>query len=212
METAHQTLPGGLFIVFEGIDGTGKSTQINLLADELKESGYSVVTTYEPTNGPYGQKIRELFINRSTVSHEEELELFMADRRQHVKNVIAPALAKGQVVLSDRYYLSTAAYQGANGLDPDDILARNKTFAPIPDLALILEIEPALGIHRIQEHRQESPNTFEEESNLHRVAAIFKSMQEEYIRRIDASTTVEAVHQQVMQEVKKVLSQKKQAA
>ena len=212
METAHQTLPGGLFIVFEGIDGTGKSTQINLLADELKESGYPVVTTYEPTNGPYGQKIRELFVNRSTVSHEEELELFMADRRQHVKNVIAPALAKGQVVLSDRYYLSTAAYQGANGLDPDDILARNKTFAPIPDLALILEIEPALGIHRIQEHRQESPNTFEEESNLHRVAAIFKSMQEEYIRRIDASTTVEAVHQQVMQEVKKVLSQKKQAA
>ena len=212
MEAADRTLPNGLFIVFEGIDGTGKSTQINLLADELKESGYSVVTTYEPTNGPYGQKIRELFINRSTVSHEEELELFMADRRQHVKNVITPALAKGQVVLSDRYYLSTAAYQGANGLDPDDILARNKTFAPIPDLALILEIEPALGIHRIQEHRQESPNTFEEESNLHRVAAIFKSMQEEYIRRIDASTTVEAVHQQVMQEVKKVLSQKKQAA
>ena len=212
MEAADRTLPNGLFIVFEGIDGTGKSTQINLLADELKESGYSVVTTYEPTNGPYGQKIRELFVNRSTVSHEEELELFMADRRQHVKNVIAPALAKGQVVLSDRYYLSTAAYQGANGLDPDDILARNKTFAPIPDLALILEIEPALGIHRIQEHRQESPNTFEEESNLHRVAAIFKSMQEEYIRRIDASTTVEAVHQQVMQEVKKVLSQKKQAA
>ena len=212
MEAADRTLPNGLFIVFEGIDGTGKSTQINLLADELKESGYPVVTTYEPTNGPYGQKIRELFVNRSTVSHEEELELFMADRRQHVKNVIAPALAKGQVVLSDRYYLSTAAYQGANGLDPDDILARNKTFAPIPDLALILEIEPALGIHRIQEHRQESPNTFEEESNLHRVAAIFKSMQEEYIRRIDASTTVEAVHQQVMQEVKKVLSQKKQAA
>ena len=209
METTYQILPGGLFIVFEGIDGTGKSTQINLLADDLKDLGYSVVTTFEPTNGPYGQKIRQLFVNRAAVTHEEELELFMADRRQHVEAVIRPALAMGKVVLSDRYYLSTAAYQGANDLDPDDILARNKAFAPIPDLALVLEIEPALGIHRIQNHRQELPNTFEEESNLHRVAAIFSNLQEEYISRIDASKTVDKVHQQVMLEVKKLLDAKK---
>ena len=212
METTYQILPGGLFIVFEGIDGTGKSTQINLLADDLKELGYSVVTTCEPTNGPYGQKIRQLFVNRAAVSHEEELELFMADRRQHVEAVIRPALAMGKVVLSDRYYLSTAAYQGANGLDPDDILARNKAFAPIPDLALILEIEPAVGIHRIQKHRQELPNTFEEESNLHRVATIFSNLREEYISRIDASRTVDKVHQQIMLEVKRLLDSKKKAA
>jgi len=212
METTYQILPGGLFIVFEGIDGTGKSTQINLLADDLKELGYSVVTTCEPTNGPYGQKIRQLFVNRAAVSHEEELELFMADRRQHVEAVIRPALAMGKVVLSDRYYLSTVAYQGANGLDPDDILARNKAFAPIPDLALILEIEPAVGIHRIQKHRQELPNTFEEESNLHRVATIFSNLREEYISRIDASRTVDEVHQQIMLEVKRLLDSKKKAA
>ena len=212
MENVNLNLPEGLFIVFEGIDGTGKSTQINLLAEKLQSLGYLVISTYEPTDGSYGRKIRELFVNRSIVSHEEELELFMADRRQHVETVIRPALQKGQVVLCDRYYLSTVAYQGANGLDPDDILARNKAFAPVPDLALILEIEPALGIHRIQNQRQELPNTFEEESNLRKVAAIFNSLQEEYIRRIDASKTVEAVHQQVMQEVEKALSQKKQAA
>jgi dTMP kinase len=212
MENTNQNLPEGLFVVFEGIDGTGKSTQINLLAEKLRRLGLSVISTYEPTDGPYGRKIRELFVNRSTVSHEEELELFMADRRQHVEAVIRPALEKGQVVLCDRYYLSTAAYQGANGLDPDDILARNKAFAPVPDLALILELEPALGIHRIQNHRQENPNTFEEESNLSKVAAIFSSLKEQYIRRIDASKTVEAVHQQVLLEVEKVLSQKKQAA
>ena len=212
METTYQILPGGLFIVFEGIDGTGKSTQINLLADDLKELGYSVVTTCEPTNGPYGQKIRQLFVNRAAVSHEEELELFMADRRQHVEAVIRPALAMGKVVLSDRYYLSTVAYQGANGLDPDDILVRNKAFAPIPDLALILEIEPAVGIHRIQKHRQELPNTFEEESNLHRVATIFSNLREEYISRIDASRTVDEVHQQIMLEVKRLLDSKKKAA
>lgn len=212
METTYQILPGGLFIVFEGIDGTGKSTQIDLLANDLKELGYSVVTTFEPTNGPYGQKIRQLFVNRAAASHEEELELFMADRRQHVEAVIRPALAMGKVVLSDRYYLSTVAYQGANGLDPDDILVRNKAFAPIPDLALILEIEPALGIHRIQKHRQELPNTFEEESNLHRVATIFSNLQEEYISRIDASGTVDEVHQQIMLEVKRLLDSKKKAA
>ena len=208
----NQTLPGGLFIVFEGIDGTGKSTQINLLADDLKDLGYSVVTTFEPTNGPYGQKIRQLFVNRAAVTHEEELELFMADRRQHVEAVIRPALAMGKVVLSDRYYLSTVAYQGANGLDQDDILTRNKAFAPIPDLALILEIEPAVGIHRIQKHRQELPNTFEEESNLHRVATIFSNLREEYISRIDASGTVDEVHQQIMLEVKRLLDSKKKAA
>jgi dTMP kinase len=211
MENANFNLSKGLFVVFEGIDGTGKSTQINLLQEKLRRLGYSVISTYEPTDGPYGRKIRELFINRSTVSHEEELELFMADRRQHVEEVIRPALDKGQVVLCDRYYLSTVAYQGANGLDPDEILARNKAFAPVPDLALILELEPALGILRIQNHRQEHPNTFEEESSLNRVAAIFKSLKEGYIRRIDASGSVESVHQQVMQEVEKVLSQKKQA-
>ena len=212
METTYQILPGGLFIVFEGIDGTGKSTQIDLLADDLKELGYSVVTTFEPTNGPYGQKIRQLFVNRAAVSHEEELELFMADRHQHVEAVIRPALAMGKVVLSDRYYLSTVAYQGANGLDPDDILVRNKAFAPIPDLALILEIEPAVGIHRIQKHRQELPNTFEEESNLHRVATIFSNLREEYISRIDASGTVDEVHQQIILEVKRLLDSKKKAA
>jgi dTMP kinase len=210
MGNLQKIKPGGLFIVFEGIDGTGKSTQISLLAEKLKSRGYSVVATREPTDGPYGKKIRELFVNRAAASREEELELFMADRRQHVESVIVPAMAEGQIVLCDRYYLSTAAYQGANGMDPDDILSRNKTFAPVPDLALILEIEPALGIHRIQAHRHESPNTFEEESNLQKVADIFSSLREEYIRRIDASQNVEEVHQQVMQEVEKVLAMKKQ--
>ena len=112
-------IAGGLFIVIEGIDGTGKSTQLHLLAEKLRQLGYAVVATREPTNGPYGQKIRELFVDRGAVSQEEELELFIADRDQHVKEVIAPALADGCVVICDRYYLSTIAYQGANGMDLD---------------------------------------------------------------------------------------------
>ncbi len=198
---------GGLFVVFEGIDGTGKSTQLHLLAEKLQQLGYAVVSTREPTDGPFGQKIRKLFVDRSAVSHEEELELFIADRDQHVQELIAPALADGCVVVCDRYYLSTIAYQVANGMDPDIILRKNKDF-PVPDLAIILEIEPAQSIHRIQNQRNEIPNTFEEESNLRKVAAIFDSMQHPYIKRIGEADSIENVHQQVLNAVKEALAHK----
>jgi dTMP kinase len=197
----------GLFVVFEGIDGTGKSTQLHLLTDKMLQLGYAVLSTREPTDGPFGQKIRGLFVDRETVSPEEELELFIADRDQHVQKVIAPALADGCVVICDRYYLSTVAYQGANGMDPEVIMKKNKGF-PVPDLAIILEIEPAQSIHRIQNQRNEIPNTFEKESNLRKVAAIFDSMQHPYIERINASDSIENVHLQVVKAVKKILAHK----
>ena len=200
-------IPDGLFIVFEGIDGTGKSTQLHLLAEKLRGMGYAVVATREPTDGPYGQKIRELFVDRGAVSREEELELFIADREQHVKEVITPALADGCVVICDRYYLSTVAYQGANGMDPEQILKKNENF-PVPDLAIILEIEPAQGIHRIQKQRNEHPNTFEGEANLQNVAKIFGTMQQDYIVRINGSGSIENVHLQVFEAVAKELVRK----
>ena len=119
----------GILIAIEGIDGTGKSTQLKLLGDYLRRRGCTVVETREPTEGPYGQKIRKLYVDRGQCTLEEELELFIEDRRQHVREVIAPALAQGHVVLTDRYYFSTAAYQGAAGMDPDEVFARN-SFAP----------------------------------------------------------------------------------
>ena len=202
-----QLIPGGLFIVFEGIDGTGKSTQLHLLAEKLRQLGYAVVATREPTNGPYGQKIRKLFVDRGSVSQEEELELFIADRDQHVKEIIKPALSDGCVVICDRYYLSTIAYQGANGMDQDLIMKKNEDF-PVPDLAIILEIEPAHGIHRIQNQRHEHPNTFEEEANLQKVAGIFSAMQQDYIERINGSDSIENVHRLVFEAVAKVLAPK----
>jgi len=200
-------IDGGLFVVFEGIDGTGKSTQLHLLADKLQQLGYAVVSTREPTDGPFGQKIRKLFVDREVVSSAEELELFIADRDQHVREVIAPALANGCIVVCDRYYLSTVAYQGANGLDPELIMEKNMDF-PVPDLAIILEIEPAQSILRIQNQRNETPNTFEKESNLRKVAAIFDSMQHPYIERINASDSIENVHLQVVKAVKITLARK----
>jgi dTMP kinase len=198
---------GGLFVVFEGIDGTGKSTQLHLLAEKMQQLGYAVVSTCEPTNGPFGQKIRELFVDRGVVSQEEELELFIADRDEHVQEVLEPALADGCVVVCDRYYLSTVAYQGANGMDPEFIMQKNKDF-PVPDLAIILEIEPSQGIQRIQNQRNEDPNTFEEESNLTKVAAIFSSMQHHYIKRINGSDSIENVHHEVLKAVEETLAHK----
>ena len=134
------TKPGrkGILIVFEGTDGTGKSTQLQLFSHYLQDKGYPVVTTREPTEGQYGKQIRELYVNRSKYSQDEELELFLADRREHVQDFLAPALAQGKVILCDRYFLSTAAYQGARGFDPEEILELNH-FAPDPDLALLFQ-------------------------------------------------------------------------
>lgn len=183
----------GLLIIFEGIDGTGKSTQVQLLSEALREQGYEVVTTFEPTAGPFGKKIRSLFTNRASLSQEEELALFMDDRRWHVQELIAPALATGKIVISDRYYFSTAAYQGAAGVDPEQIIADNETFAPVPDCVLLLEAPVALGRRRIKESRQEDPNDFEKEEYLRKVSAVFTALKRDYIKRIDASQSIEAV-------------------
>jgi len=187
----------GRLIVFEGTDGTGKSTQIRMLADELQRRGHQVVATREPTQGPYGQKIRKLYVDRDSCSREEELELFIADRRMHVDELLRPALSAGRVVLCDRYYLSTAAYQGANGMDVATILARHR-FAPEPDLAILFEAPVTLGIERITGGRGDRLNDFEKVDNLIRVSEIFASLDLPYIRRIDASQSIEAVHMAIL--------------
>lgn len=195
-----------MLIAFEGIDGTGKSTQIDLLAGYLEGKGFDVVTTREPTDGPYGKKIRSLFEKRHHLTPEEELALFMDDRRQHVRELISPALEAGRVVLTDRYYLSTAAYQGAAGHDPEMIMAENESFAPEPDLVLLLTLDPAEGIHRIMNIRGEALNDFEKEDVLARVAAVFDKIDKKYITRIDAASSAADVHQEVLCRVAELLA------
>ncbi len=199
-------LTKGVLIVFEGIDGTGKSTQLDLLAQALSKNGYPVISTREPTNGPYGKKIRELYIDRDGVSREEELELFLADRREHVENLLKPALQDGKIILCDRYYLSTVAYQGAAGFDPDEIMQLN-SFAPEPDLALLFQATPAASIERITSKRGDSLNDFEQEENLTMVASIFDNLDFQYIHRIDATGTIESIHHSVIAAVEKILQQ-----
>lgn len=196
------TRPGkkGVLIVFEGTDGTGKSTQLLLLSRYLQNKGYPVITTREPTDGQFGQKIRELYVNRSKYSQDQELELFLADRREHVHQLLIPALEQGKVILCDRYFLSTAAYQGARGFDPDAILELN-SFAPDPDLALLFQVPIDTGLKRITSGRGDILNDFEQRENLDKVAAIFSTIERPYIRPIDSTGSIEEVHRLVIEHV-----------
>jgi len=190
----------GLLIVFEGVDGTGKSTQLQLLYEILQRKNYPVIATREPTEGKYGQEIRQLYKNREKYSDEEELELFLADRKEHVDQLLISALNRGKIILCDRYFLSTAAYQGAIGFDPETVLARN-SFAPDPDLALLFQAPINIGLTRITSGRGETPNDFEQAENLRKVAAIFAAIDRPYIKKIDATGPIESVHQLVMEHV-----------
>lgn len=197
----------GVLIAFEGIDGTGKSTQLPLLAGSLRAQGYTVVITREPTTGPHGQQIRALYRDRSRVSPEQELELFLLDRRQHVAECIQPALEQGAIVLTDRYYFSTAAYQGAAGCDPELIFARHD-FAPEPDLVLLLTLSAAESVARIRDLRGDILNDFEQQEQLEKVAALFASFPHRCIVRIHAALPVAEVQASIRDVVQQLLAHK----
>ena len=194
----------GLLIVFEGLDGAGKTTQLGLLYDHLREQGQDVVRLREPTDGPWGQKLRQLMVHgRDDVAPATELEWFLNDRREHVAQRIWPALDRKQIVLLDRYYFSTMAYQGALGYDPQDIRARNEAFAPPPDLLLLLNLPPATGWQRLSQRG--TPSHFERLEYLEQVAGIFDTMDFPYLTRIPADQEPEAVQSQVRREVQELL-------
>jgi len=164
-------IPGGFLIAIEGIDGAGKTTLARGIAAELASSDLVVSTSKEPTQGQFGQQLRaSAAVGRFLP--EEELRLLLADRREHVDQFIRPALDRGELVILDRYYLSNAAYQGAEGLDVDEILRANEAFAPPPDLVLILDVAPSISLKRVA-GRGDFANHFEREDTLVRCRAIF---------------------------------------
>jgi dTMP kinase len=191
--------------VFEGVDGVGKTTQIRFLAERLQGAGYDVICLKEPTEGPWGQKLRQLAQHgRQVISPATELEWFLLDRREDVEHNIRPALARGQIVVLDRYYFSTIAYQGALQLDPEGIRTRNEAFAPPPDLLFLLHLPLAQGWQRVQQRGTLSH--FERLDYLERVAALFDAMDFPYLRRIDASAELLTVQEHIWQEVALLLA------
>jgi dTMP kinase len=189
----------GFLLALEGVDGCGKSTQAELLATALRERGLEVVLTCEPTDGDLGRQIREYFQGSTRyLSPKEELNLFMADRREHVAEVIEPALAEGKIVITDRYYYSSVAYQGALGLDPDRILAQNEVLAVRPDLTVIFTLPVAQALARLFQVPQRARQVSENSDYLDRVAATYASLQGPHLRQMDASGPPQAVHEALL--------------
>jgi dTMP kinase len=192
------TLKRGFLIVFEGIDGTGKSTQCELLAKSLTERDMPNIALAEPTRGTWGAKIRRLLSEgRQGISPQEELSWFVNDRKEDIELNIMPALQDNKVVLMDRYYFSTAAYQGALGLDPEQIRLENETFAPIPDRVLIFLTSPETCLERIESSRDQK-SAFEKLDYLQIVQKIFKSFEGPNIRFIDSVGSVPEVQEKVL--------------
>lgn len=151
----------GFFITFEGIEGSGKTTQINLLADYLREQGSEVIVSREPGGTELGKKIRKLLLDPQydTMDYRTEILLYAADRAQHVKEKINPALQDGKIVISDRFVDSNLAYQAAGrGLDYDMVFQINNWVINScwPDLTFILDIDIKEGLKRARSLSRDS--------------------------------------------------------
>jgi dTMP kinase len=192
----------GLFIVFEGIDGGGKSTQISLLKGFLEVLGYNVEITQEPTRNRIGKLIRKYSKSKKrNLQPGTESLLFAADRIEHSRD-IEKMLTKGKVVISDRYLHSSLAYQGAAGVDSNWIRIINQKVIK-PDLAILLDVNPEISLKRVENRKK---TVFEEGNYLERVREIYLELADMgELEVVNASKKIEDVHIDVLERVKRIL-------
>ena len=188
----------GRLIVFEGIDGSGKTSLSRLFHEHLLRGGSAALWLREPTDSPLGDKIRRLAQDRETLSIHEELDLFLQDRRWDVEANILPALRAGTTVVMDRYYYSNACYQGARGLDMEAILATNRSFAPEPDLVFIIDVGVERALERISLARQGVAKLFEKKEFLEKVRANYLALRGANLVLIDGNPRLETVMSDVL--------------
>src|SRR6202453_1559770 len=162
----------GKFITFEGLDGTGKSTQMRKLAEALRAAGHQVVETREPGGTATGEKIRRVLLDSKTegLSPLAEMALMFASRAQHIAEVIQPALDHGQIVLCDRFTDSTEAYQGhGRRLGSEGVLELHRVLCGDlqPDLTILLESDPAMSVGRARRRNRQSADRANKSGNKH---------------------------------------------
>ena len=193
----------GLFITFEGGDGCGKTTQINLLDVYLRSKGYKTLLTREPGSKGLGVKLREILLNYDgEVSPVCESFLFLADRAQHVDCIIKPALEEGVIVLCDRHTDSTVAYQGyGRGLDLEQIYNLNKiaTCGLKPDLTIVLDVDVETSQKRVgvEKDRMESAGV-EFFERVRRGFLEIAKQEPERVKVVDSTQSIEEIHNQIL--------------
>jgi dTMP kinase len=194
----------GFLIVIEGIDGAGKSTQAEILMNRLQKRGLDVVYFREPSGSRWGQEIKRKALDPDSITPEEELELFQKDRKENVEKNLKPALERNKIVVLDRYYFSTIAYQGAKGIDEERIKRMNEEFAVKPDLVFILDINPHEGLGRIK-NRRKKDRLFERADYLAKVREIFRGFKGKKFIHIDARMPVEVISARIEKTVLRLL-------
>ena len=212
MTSAARYADAGVFVCFEGGEGSGKSTQSRLLAKALTADGYTVLLTFEPGDTPVGQELRRIVLSPETgdLSPRTESLLYAADKAEHVDTVVDPALARGEVVITDRYVDSALAYQGAGReIDVAEVerVARWATADLRPHLTVVLDLEPSAGLERFEERDRiegESPDFHQ------RVREAFLQMASadpEHYLVLDARAPVEEIAARVFDAVTPLLGQ-----
>lgn len=178
----------GRFIVFEGIDGAGKSTQCSRLYEYICSAGIDAVKLAEPTDGEYGRKIRQSLRSGEPISREEQVELFIKDRSDDYRLNIRPALERGMTIIMDRYFYSNAAYQGMDGLSPREIISMNLEHGfPLPDRVYFIDLPAHTAMERIRSRGGGDTELFEKESFLAMVRNNFLSLADDSFLVADGS-------------------------
>ena len=191
-----------MLINLEGIDGCGKSTQSQFLMEKFESDNEKTILLKEPTNGKYGQMLWNMLSGKIEATTEEILELFVLDRKEHVNEKIKPALDESKIVLMDRYYYSTMAYQVAAGIDVNRI-RRDNHFAPKPDIVLVFDLPADLAMKRVRSHSV--ADVFEKEEHLEKVRKAYLDLENDsLVRIIDATRTPEEIFDEVWKLVSEV--------
>jgi dTMP kinase len=165
------------------------------------------LSIHEPSDSPWGRRLREAKrLGQRILAPSQELDLFLQDRRYDVAVRIQPALAARRLVLMDRYYFSNIAYQGALGIDPEQIRRMNEAFAPVPDAVCLLLMPPSQALERIRRGRGQTDDVFEREEYLKRVDEVFRSLRGPHIHHIDADQPADGVTDILQQLIQAILS------